>query len=139
MRRYVPRRSCLPCVNNMLQPPSPLEESHGNSLESSPSGNAPDSSEAQPHVPLDPPMISPIGGSDPKPNPDNAESSKGSQRRTTVSWFKSMMKSGGHSRTTDKPPSQESPQTGTPPSNEKWKHSIISHAQRVKVRPTCLA
>ena len=135
MRRYVPRRSCLPRVNDVLQPPSPLAESHGNPLE--PGGNAPatDSSEAKQHVPPDPLIISSVEKSDSKPNPDNAESSGGTRRRTIVGWFRTMTKNGSHSRTADQTPSEESHRTGTPPSNKK--SSTIAHAKREKVRSGC--
>ena len=132
MRRYVLRGSSLPRVDNMLEPPSPLTE---NPLESS--VLPPDSSGVKPHVPPDPPMITSVEKSDLKPNPDNVESSEGTQRRTIVAWFRTMMnlKSGTRSRTAAQTASEESPQTGTPPSNEK--PSTISYTQRVKVRSTC--
>ena len=135
MRRYVPRRSCLPCFNNILQPPSPLEESHENLLKS---GNSTlDSSEVKLHVPLDLPMISSVERSDSKPNPDNTKPSKGNQHWTIAGWFRSMMKSSSLSQMVDQTPSEESPETSTPPSNKK--PLMIAHAKQEKIRSACFS
>ena len=72
---------------------------------------------------------------DPTPNPEPAESSKGNQFRTFVGWFSRMMKR-SRNRMPRQMPSEESPQTGTPPtkaapSNEQ--RSTMSLGQRLKV------
>ena len=99
MRRYVLRGSSLPRVDNMLEPPSPLTE---NPLESS--VLPPDSSEAKPHVPPNPPVIPSVEKSDSKPNPDNAESPEGNQRRTIVAWFRTVTKRVSHSQVAEQTP-----------------------------------
>ena len=83
-------------------------------------------------------MSLPVEVSDTEPNPKFAESSRANQRRTLWEWFRAMMKQGGHGRTPEQRPTEESPETHisiphtkATPSNEQ--PSMMSPGQREKV------
>ena len=131
--RYVVRRSLLPRVDDMLEPPSPASDDHPIELGAQP----PDSSSEVKPDPPGPPVNPSVKTPDPKPNPDNTEPSEGSQRRTIRGWFKTMTKR-NRNWTSHQMPSEDrtTPPTKTPPSNKK--SSTVSYGQRIRVSVPCL-
>ncbi|KAF8558571.1 WD40 repeat-like protein [Imleria badia] len=119
----LPQKASVPLFN-YEEPPSPLAKSRENPLE--PGALPPDSSQGEPHTPPGPPMNTTVKVPDVQPNPGNA---KGNRRPNIGGWFKTMM-GGSHKRTLHQTSSEESPQTSTPPSNEK--PSTITHGKRVQ-------
>ena len=127
------RRPLVPRVDDMLESPSPASDDHPIELGALPPPDS--SSEVKPGDPPGPPVNLSVKGPDPKPNPDNTESSEGSQRRTIRGWFRTMTKR-SRNRTPRQMPLEDHAQTSTPltqapPSNKKI--STVSYGQRIRV------